>query len=521
MTALSQKQLKALINRRHPEYAAQRPHWEFLESTYKGGRSWFEQNIFQYHKEGNTEFKNRVKRAYRFNHTREVCDLVNKYLFRPEINRKHDEAPEAVKLFWESATFQGLDIKDFMWTASLRSSQVGRPWIIVDNANTDISENTSENEVREGSIYAYLVSPQQVLDMSFDDSGELNWILIEEHYREDENPLLADEGIKVRWRLWDRNNWTLIQKVKSKNGKERYIADSNPHNLGLVPAVKVDNVISAEQWSCPALIADIAYLDRACANYASNLDAIIQDQTFSQLAMPAQNLLPGEDGYNKVIEMGTKRVFLYDGEGGGMPGYLSPDPRQASLILAAIGTLINEIYHSVGLAGERTKQDNSKGIDNSSGVAKAHDFERVTALLRSKATSLETTENKLVKIVCKWAGANEPKADLVTYPETFDVRGIGDEFHTATQLKLIDAPSTVRAHHMKSLIDKLFPNLGESDRKKMMSEVEEWMKLLKERAESGELLDDLKAKTEEEATRDREGSGKVQSDSKRRETGEN
>jgi hypothetical protein len=38
------------------------------------------------------------------------------------------------------------------------------------------------------------------------------------------------------------------------------------------------------------LIADIAYLDRAAANYLSNLDAIIQDQTFSQLVIPAEAL---------------------------------------------------------------------------------------------------------------------------------------------------------------------------------------------------------------------------------------
>jgi hypothetical protein len=52
-----------------------------------------------------------------------------------------------------------------------------------------------------------------------------------------------------------------------------------------------------------------------------------------------------------------------------------------------ISKIINEIYHSVGLAGERTKEDNSQGIDNSSGVAKAYDFERVNALLAPRPTA--------------------------------------------------------------------------------------------------------------------------------------
>ncbi|MCV5137544.1 hypothetical protein OFB61_23255, partial [Escherichia coli] len=122
---------------------------------------------------------------------------------------------------------------------------------------------------------------------------------------------------------------------------------------------------SESPYFSPSLIDDIAYLDRAVANYLSNLDAIIQDQTFSQLAIPVQSLLPGDENHTKVLEMGTKRVFTYDSEGGNQPFYLSPDPKQAQMIITTIKTVINEIYHSVGVAGERTKQDNAQGIDNS------------------------------------------------------------------------------------------------------------------------------------------------------------
>ena len=43
-----QKQMKALIERRHPEYACNVKHWEFCEDTYEGGREWFEHNIHKY-----------------------------------------------------------------------------------------------------------------------------------------------------------------------------------------------------------------------------------------------------------------------------------------------------------------------------------------------------------------------------------------------------------------------------------------------------------------------------------------
>jgi hypothetical protein len=190
--------------------------------------------------------------------------------------------------------------------------------------------------------------------------------------------------------------------------------------------------------------------------------------------MPAQNVLPGEDNYTKLTEMGTKRIFLYDGEGGAAPHYLSPDPKQAQMILAVINKIINEIYHTVGLAGERTKQDNAVGIDNSSGVAKAYDFERVNALLAAKADSLEVIENRIAAIVAKWSGEEIAGPELVSYPDDFDTRGLYDEFDIAARLMLISAPDAVRQEQMKSVLDKLFPQLAKELRAKMEKELKGW-----------------------------------------------
>ncbi|EIX4100789.1 hypothetical protein MJ664_004235, partial [Cronobacter sakazakii] len=82
---LTDKQIKDLVERRHPEYLKKKEHWDFLASTYAGGRAWFTDNIFRYFKEGDQEFKERLERAYRFNHTREVVNLINKYLFKEDI----------------------------------------------------------------------------------------------------------------------------------------------------------------------------------------------------------------------------------------------------------------------------------------------------------------------------------------------------------------------------------------------------------------------------------------------------
>lgn len=473
-----QKKLKALIARRQPEYMDNINHWTFVEATYEGGREWFKKNLFRYIKEGNQEFDDRVIRAYRFNHSREVVDLINKYLFKQNIVRSVD-APSFVQAFWKSTTKANLDIDDFARQISKNTSIYGRIGIVVDNTAKD-SGATAISKADEKALgiktYAYIVTPDQMLDYSFDDNGKLQWMLIREVVRDDADPFTSSGLETFRYRLWTKTDWKLYAEKMIGKKKTIELLESGDHNLGVVPVILADHVISDEIYSSNSMIDDIAYLDRAVANYLSNLDAIIQDQTFSQLVMPAQNILPGEDSYTKMVEMGTKRTFLYDGEGGGKPEYLSPDPRQAGMILQAVNKIIGEIYHTVGLAGERTASDNTVGIDNSSGVAKAYDFERVNALLAAKANSLETIEERMVELVELWNGesSESDEESYISYPDNFDTRGLYDEFDIASKLMLVDAPAEIRQEQMKLLTDKLFPQLAKDIRANIDAGIADW-----------------------------------------------
>lgn len=495
------------------------PHWLFLRSCYEGGRAWFKTNIFRYLKEGETEYSDRVKRAYRFNHTREVVDLLNKYLFKMEVARKADP-DDRVRRFWKHATRNRLSITDYMKQIAKMTSIYGLIWVVVDNT-AENGQAISLADEKSGNVktFSYYITPEHAINMSYDDAGVLNWILLHEQNRDDDDPLDSTGEFVHRYRLWERNQWTLYT-LTLKSGKlptsntqlsSQQVANAvvrafrgnmpgldapeqqsfidlghydidvdgpHPTNLGVVPVFAAYNTISDGKYSAASLIDDVAYLDRAVANYLSNLDAIIQDQTFSQLVMPAQGLLPGEEGYNAILNMGTKRIFTYDAEGGGQPAYISPDAAQAEIILKVVNKIINEIYHSVGLAGERTKQDNALGIDNSSGVAKAYDFERVNSLLAAKADSLEYTENQMIRLVRLWGGEDDEtidqEDDFVFYPDNFDVRGLYDEFEIAITLGKIAAPDSVRRQQMEQVIEKLFPKLKKDIREKIEAELKTW-----------------------------------------------
>jgi hypothetical protein len=475
-----QTALSNFIRRRHPDYAGMLAHWEFVEATYKGGRSWFVANIHKYLKEGATEFADRIKRAYRFNHTRECVDLVNKYLCKGQVVRNHDDAPAEIQTFWDNVTLSGLDIEQFRALMAKESSIYGRIWVFTDTNKTAEVLSKADEKKAGVRVYAYIVRPQNVLDIGFTETGDLNWILVREVVRDDADPIASSGDVGERFRLWTRDGWFLFKEVDAgRRGKLVQLAGSGAHNLGIVPCFAVDHMIGDNRYTAPGLINDIAYLDRAVANYLSNLDAVIQDQTFSQLVIPAQGISPGTDEYNALTEMGTKRIFTYDGEGG-EPKFISPDVKQGQLIVDVVNKIINEIYHTIGLAGERTKQDNAVGIDNSSGVAKAYDFERVNSLLTSKGQAMENAENRLVNLVLAWRGQKPPKEELVKYPETYDVRSLFDEFTIAEKLSLIMAPAGVRREQMAQVVEKLFPRLKADLKAKILQEMQSWPPSLEE-----------------------------------------
>lgn len=468
-------QRAAMLSKTHPLYAERRPHWDFLQETFEGGRGWFAKNIFKYIKEGEEEHKERVERAYRFAHTRETINLTNKYIYKGKIVRNEDDASPAVQKFWKSATLHRKSIADFMPLASQKSSTFGRVWICLDSNAT--SENTTVLSSKENGerLYAYTVRPQDVLDLAYDEQGNLKWILIAERNRDDSD-ITASGAVVSYVRYWTPQFWALF-KLSRKGDQVAYdLAAARDHEVGRVPFVPLDHSPSECPYTAMGLIDEIAYLDRAVANYLSNLDAIIQDQTFSQLIMPQQGMLPGDDAVEKVLELGTKRIFTFDGSAQVPPQYISPDANNATVILSVISKIVSEIYHSVGMAGERTKEDNSMGIDNSSGVAKAYDFERLNAMLAAKARSLEAAENSICELVDAWHGVqHEPGTlRLVSYPESFDVRALSDELNLSKQLGELAAPDAVRRQQMDIVIDKLFPQLGAALIEKMKAELKDW-----------------------------------------------
>ncbi|EEO1593426.1 hypothetical protein EP99_24710, partial [Salmonella enterica subsp. enterica serovar Enteritidis] len=79
---------------------------------------------------------------------------------------------------------------------------------------------------------------------------------------------------------------------------------------------------------------------------------------------------------------------------------------------------------------------------------------------------------QMMQLAAKWMGVElDEDHSLIAYPESFDIRGLTDEFAVAEKLSLLQAPDSVRRHQMEMLIEKVFPNISEAMQKEFQKDL--------------------------------------------------
>lgn len=471
--------LKRFILRTHPGYDDKLGHWSFCRASYLGGREWFDYesdnapekpNLFKFYKEGVKEYGDRVDRTYRANHTKRVVDTVNQYLFRTAPVRS-SAANALIKKFWSNADGKGGSMNRFAKDMDRWMSVYGRIWVGVDRHN-EIANTRAEERLP----YAYIVSPEKVLDFSVsDEDGKLNWILLEEEKRDED--LAGTGGYEDMWRLWTREAWYLIRKGDKKAGEAEYVIDSAEfHDLGVVPFVSISET-DDNKYCSPALVDDIVYMDRTLVNYGSLLDEILYEQTFSTLTLPVEGVVPGSADYTKIINASKNRLFLYASTAaGGKPEYISPHVEQANLIVSAMMALKKDIYAVTGTDNDASTQSMSKGKEYASGKVREFDHKQIENILLDKARALELGEERIMTLVLIWMGDKSAVDEgWVTYPDKFDVRGLAAELDIASVMNELKLPPEMMRRQVKLVAAKSFTRMTDKEKSELDTIIDKWM----------------------------------------------
>ena len=508
--------------RRHGKFNLMEKHWRFMEESYEGGPNYLfkgsnslhiigssaslnmlnSTNLFQYFKEGNNEYRDRIMRSHRRNYSQRVVDQIRSYIARKPASRKTEEANEVLTEFWKNTDAAGHSIDQWMALVLQWVEVFGVLWLHVDRP--DVPDVMSfDDELEESMPYARWYPPYDVLDAGFTETGDLKWIMVRDMEIHDPSAF-APVVKRTVYTVWDRDTWTkFVQNSETKAGD----VNSTPitiiaqgfHGLGEVPFHRVRFTDSLDLFTAPGLLDDIAYVDRDIFNKQSQLDTVILDQTFSQLAMPTDAVVLNEPARveqgnvnltdqqqrqqtrDRIMEMGTKRVFLFHAGATHAPRFISPDADQADMILRAIGSSTDEIYRLAGLAG-----DVGRDVKTQSGTSKAYDFDKLNRILTFASGEMEKAEEWLAQTVHLWMSPvgeepSEVPEDLISYPDNYSIMGLLEMIDIAVRTDEYGLHSPTATRKMReSIIARLFPDATEEERKTMMKELEDQEKKDKE-----------------------------------------
>ena len=451
-----------VLTRTHPNYLKYSKLWKFYTESYVGGEDYFESHLVQYYKEGDTSYSNRLKRAYRENYSKAVIDTINSYLFKEPATRHLGD--ERLEKFFMNIDGHGKDIGQFMKSASIMSSILGRVYVITDKTKLPADKVTgTKRDDLESSCYCYFVSPACVKDVAFDNFGRVKWAIIEESYRDDDDPETSSGDIETRTRVWGKDGWVLY----GENGEK---IDFGTYDFKYPPITYIDTGEKVDLYNGTSVISDIAYMDKAIFNNLSRLDNIISDQTFSQLIFPIEGLVVEEilrdkDLKDKYLKLAIGNVLFYSAQTEAKPEYISPDASQAEVILATIKHQIRQVYASIGLQPPDTESNDYK-----SGVSKQYDFDKLNKLLASKADNIELAERQIIESFNNWMGTSFEAT--INYPDEFDIRSLADEIILGQELMLLDISETFNKVIQKNITMKALPKEGKDTIEKILKEIE-------------------------------------------------
>ena len=82
-----------LADRKHPLYTDNSPKWDLYRDSVKGGDEFVNSaNLFTHRLEDETDFTERLTRAYYLNYCDVVPNIYNNYIFKEQVNRPPDES---------------------------------------------------------------------------------------------------------------------------------------------------------------------------------------------------------------------------------------------------------------------------------------------------------------------------------------------------------------------------------------------------------------------------------------------
>ena len=381
-----------IFDRRRPELAEKDEVWHLIHNSYHGGTDYQNEGyLYQHAKESPASFTKRKARAVYFNQIQPLADLLAGFLFIQPPSRKRID-----KLLYleKEADSKKKSINEFMKIIAVHSV-LFTCGVLVDSPDFNPENIKTAKDRKDADLnpYSTMYLPFQIRDFNISRTGELEWVLLDNSYLDNTNPL-AESVERVVYRLWTKTTYQDFEQLNEETGESIKVGEVFAHPIGYVPFKfvnwKDDNndMIAESVFEDPAMISKLIY------NKLSEMDEMIASGSFRVLMYPTKD---GKLPANLVAGgIGALSAIPYDGTFSKAPSFDGAKLEDVSPFLKAIEFYISEILKKIGLDTDETK-DYVK-----SGLAKKIDFQKVRTLLVSGSMALEDLERWIFKTAGMW-----------------------------------------------------------------------------------------------------------------------
>ena len=455
---------KLIATRIHPRVTEKTEIWKLIADSYVGGLQYIGAgHLFKYPKEGRTEYAVRAKRSVFFNHIQPICDTLAGFIFSNDIDRKFPTELNYI----ESKASKQKDLNSYMHSVAIQSLQYTVGTLVESPSDAADFKTMADRREAGKNPYLTLYFPWQIRDFSFDDKGELLWIILDNTFLENKDPLKKAEKKEI-FGLWERDTYKEIEKKKNEKDQDEYVQTNFiEHNLGKVPFVFHNFRDMNDDIIAESPVEDMALLDRAIYNFLSCFDEMIHAGTFKMLFVPVEKK---DDIPQDVIASGVQSlsIFPYNGKLPSSPKYDGVGLQDVEPFIKAVEMYLKEIFSKVGL-----DKDQEKAYVQS-GIAKKMEFKRCESLLRLGAKQLEQSEVQIFKILSLWEDLKDPQIEI-KYQTKFteeDIESTLTRLYESMALPI----KAISDKAIKEIAKKTFAYMPEAELKEFLASIEAELK---------------------------------------------
>jgi len=412
------------IQQEHPDYTSKAKMWRRYRNLYAGGEQ-FRQNASEYlvrrQKEPMDVYQERLTRVFYENYIGSIVDWYMATLVRKEPILEFDGANVSAKDFYNQFTqncdLRGTTLTQFFKEQLTEALVCGKSYVVVDFPKANEPARTRAEEDASGRSRAYLVNytADEVINWSFDDKGELTWVVIRTSCLKQDSVRSLGWKRETRWIYYDREHYEIYERRDAGQTHSIELIDQGRHGFALIGRVPVFEIrVSDGLW----LTNKAALLQLEHFNKSNALGWAL---TMGLFAMPViysdreWNQITGESYY---VQLGPQDRF----------GWTEPEGKVYQIAADNLTRLKDEIYRVSYLM----QQAGDSSGTQQSGLSKQWDFSVTQEILGAYGDVMKDSMRNVLNAVAE-ARQDGMVMDVVGLDE-FDITDFGTEASDAQSL---------------------------------------------------------------------------------------